>query len=75
MIDYTRLQMHTAQVKGTIEVREVSSAHDEPDDILFEFAAEGVGADQDTFKAVAASLKPQILEALGVFGQRLHALE
>lgn len=63
------------EVKGTIEVKEISSAHDDPDDILFEFSAEGFGADQDAFKAVAASLKPQILEALAAFGERLHGLE
>lgn len=56
-------------------MKEISSAHDDPDDILFEFSAEGFGADQDAFKAVAASLKPQILEALAAFGERLHGLE
>jgi hypothetical protein len=63
------------QIKGAIDVKEISSAHDDPDDILFEFSVEGAGADHDTFKAVAASLKPQILGALQEFGQRLHGLE
>lgn len=62
------------EVKGTIDVKEISSAHDD-EDILFEFGAEGTGPDQDTFKAVAASLKPQILAALNEFGKRLHGLE
>jgi hypothetical protein len=63
------------QVKGSIEVKEVSSAHDDEDDILFEFSAEGVGAEQEASKAAAARLKPAILEALAEFGRRMHALE
>lgn len=62
------------QVKGTIDVKEFASAHD-AEDFLFEFTAEGVGAAQNKFKAVAASLKPQIIEALEAFAQRLHGLE
>lgn len=62
------------QVTGSIEVREFASAHDE-EDFLFDFTADGGGADGATFKAVAASLKPQILAALAVFGERIHALE
>jgi activator of HSP90 ATPase len=59
-------------VKGSIEVKEVSSAHDDLDDVVFEVSADG-GA--EAHKAAAAALKPDILAALAEFGRRLHALE
>jgi len=66
---------HPSQIKGTIEVKEISSAHDDPEDLLFELTAEGAGAEQETFKAAAAGLKPAIIGALQEFGRRLHGLE
>lgn len=56
-------------------MREVSSAHDDPDDVLFEFTVEGSGSEHDAAKKAATALKPAILEALAAFGQRLHSLE
>lgn len=64
------------EVKGAIDVKEFSSAHDDDDDLLLEVSAEGSGGDHERLKAAAlAGLKPAVLAALAEFGRRLHAQE